>query len=134
MPITLAYPSTNPTAIVTLRASLAALVSPQLSFVQQVHVAAGGKSFVFSPNSTPVENHILPLDLINLFETDEDGFSGFATLRAFIRTTLQASANLCRLTDEDMDTYVVRYLSGLESMREGFFQQWSGQLIFRVEP
>ena len=134
MPITLTAPVTTPTVTLTLRASMVQGIVPQTSFVQQVHIAHGGRSFVFSPGFVPVQQTVLTLDVRNLFEDDEDGYSGYTSLTNCIITTMQGSVALATLIDADGEGYTVRYLSGLESFREEQKGQWSGQLAFRVEP
>lgn len=136
MPLVLSHPTTSPTTTITLREAWVSLTNPQTTPVQHVHISQGGHSFVFSPGgATVVQNTVLPVAILNLHEDDEEGFSGYTTLRTFIITTLEWSKNFCRLVDPDGTAYAsVRYAHGLESMTEGIQGLWSGTLTFRVEP
>lgn len=131
----LSHPTTSPTTTLEFRPSLVSLTNRQTTLVQHIHIAQGGNSFTFSPGGTPVvQNTILPLDIRYLPEATGGGFAGYTALRSFILTTLEGAKNFCRLTDPDTDTFVLRYIRGLESMVEVQLERFSGQLLFRVEP
>lgn len=131
----LSHPTTSPTTTLTFLPSLVSLTNPQRTFVQHFHVATGGNSYVFSPGgATLVSNQILPVDIRWLPEDDGGGYTGWAALRTFIRTTLEAAKEFCTLVDPDGDSYTVRYLRGVESMVEVQLERWSGTLVFRQEP
>ena len=133
MSVVITYPVASPTTTLTLRSSFAAITNPQVSLMQIVHIAQGGQAFVFTQGSTPVRNRVLPLELRSLPEATGGGFTGWAAVLAFVLDTLQGSTQPCRVTDPDGDSYVVRYLRGLDSMVEVQQGRFSGVLTFRED-
>ena len=133
MSVVITYPVASPTVTLTLRSSFASITNPQVSLMQIVHIAQGGQAFVFTPGAAPVRNRVLPLELRSVPQATAGGFTGWAAVRDFVLDTLQGSTNPCRVTDPDGDSYVVRYLRGLETMQEVQFERWSGVLTFREE-
>ena len=133
MPLVFTYPVTSPTITITLQSVFAQLVNPRATVVQSVHLAQGGKAFVFTPGGTPVVNRVLPVDIRSLPEANAGGYTGWAALNTFLVTTLQGAKFPCTLLDPDGTSYIVRFLEGLDSMTEVQFERWSGQLLFRQE-
>ena len=130
----LTHPVSGPTTTVTLNPAFARLVNPQATPIQMVHVAQGGKAFVFTPGGAPVINRVLPVEIRNLHEANEGSNTGWAAVLAFLLNTLQGARNQCRLTDPDGTSYVARFMSGLETITEVQLGRFSGTLTFREDP
>lgn len=133
MSFVLTFPVTTPTTTLTLKSVFVSLTNVQATPVQILHVAQGGRMFVFSPGTTPFINRLLPLEIRSLHEANDGSFTGWAALNTFILTTLLGSTNPFHLVDPDGTAYNVRYVRGLENMQEVQQGRWSGTLLFREE-
>jgi hypothetical protein len=125
----LRYPAGGPyTATVELNPALVVVQHEQIAPIQRVAEVESGELWVFELSST--RRQALEVQVTDLHEADSGGLSGYTSLKAFIQTTLNYSASTLDLTHTDGDLWTVRYLSGLQTFREGLYQRWTGQLTF----
>ena len=139
MAILLYYPTkASPTTTITLNPALCSITRTEESPIGQVmEIAGSGREYVRSITANVVE--FWYLDIMDMHEADAGSFEGITSLRAFIRSTLVYMENTFELEDDDGDTLVVRYISGLASLVEGGGLQrpqsraskFSGTLLFR---
>lgn len=84
------------------------------------------------------DDRFIQIEIVQLPRADVGAYSGYDSLRTFIRTDLNWAENTFTFTDADSDAFTVRYWSDnflLEEAPSGSRKDiHEGQLLLRVEP
>lgn len=138
MPLTLSWSNTiGATASISFNPALAKIVQRQYFPIQRVHVAESGQLWVYEVSSNiPL---ILPLEFEDIpTDTRTDGVvtHGYDDLVSFLTHTLVFSRENFNINDADGNVYYVKYITGLETFREGEGRSqraghWTGTLTLR---
>lgn len=140
LPLTMMWTSTDGTGVtasITFNQALARIVQRSYYPTQRVHVAEAGHLWVYEVSSN-VEL-VLPMEFLDI-PTDASLTGvithGYDDLVSFITRTLVFSRENFSVTDGDGNSYFVKYMSGLETFREGEGRaqragRWTGTLTLR---
>ena len=123
------------TTTLTFNPTLASIVQPRFAPTQRVNIAENGHPWIYQISNTV--NLELPLEFLDLPTDDITSpiqTAGYNTLHTFLETVTGWSRDPFVLTTVNEQDYIVRYLRGFETMREGVGRaqrgdRWSGTLI-----